>query len=575
MRSRGDREAELERDLAGERERARQAGRELATLEEEAETLRRAVAGRDAELAGLKARQQEAGTPRRDADAGDAASRLALAEQELAALSARATDREQELARGLAAERSAAAAREAELEGQLETKRKSAALREAQLLSELRPLKALAARESRSRTDADSAQKQAAARAGELLRALDAQRLSAATQADELERARRELDELRQEVARREAAAAIAAAAAAAAPAPVAPAGSHSDLKVIPAPALILDEAIRVVEMNAGAEKLLGVPLRDLLMKDARTVARLEPFRPALAAVAASGQPTPEAEADLAIGRRVRRVRFGVVPLPPEARPAAYVLHVSDVTQTRALETYVRHTDRLASLGILAGEMAGDAGQSLKVAARHAEKLVGELSRTPELRSIAEKALASLAQAGRSLASLASAAHSAPAADVPVDVHQALDRVCELLEFRLKASAHVVQRDMAASSPLVASSAEELEAMLANLILYACQDSPTGGIVHVSSSDLPAGVQLRVRVSGRRLPELELSGLLDPLARPDPTKSRAMGPAISRHIVERVGGALQVDPGDEGGMVFTLRLPRAASRPGTRTSPGA
>jgi signal transduction histidine kinase len=214
-------------------------------------------------------------------------------------------------------------------------------------------------------------------------------------------------------------------------------------------------------------------------------------------------------------------------------------------------------------------------GHSLSLATLQGEKLLSELSLMPPLKAIAQKVHACVADAEGSLSSLTAAIRPAPAGDRTVDVHQSVERVCKILEGRFKATAHSVRRDLRATAPTVAASAEELDAMLSNLLLFACQECPRGDTIHISSSDLPSSVQLRLRLrtSAQHLPEDELSAVLDSLSRTDPARRPSLGPVISRHIVENAGGALEADAGEENETVYTLRLPKPRDSAGSRGSP--
>jgi signal transduction histidine kinase len=118
------------------------------------------------------------------------------------------------------------------------------------------------------------------------------------------------------------------------------------------------------------------------------------------------------------------------------------------------------------------------------------------------------------------------------------------------------------------SAPVEGDSAL-LERLAANLVENGVRYNRPGGFVDVRTRAGIASVELRVENSGPRVDEAAAVRLAEPferLAREADARGAGLGLSIVRAVSEAHGGALAIEPRAEGGLVVSVRLPRAAAR---------
>ena len=97
--------------------------------------------------------------------------------------------------------------------------------------------------------------------------------------------------------------------------------------------------------------------------------------------------------------------------------------------------------------------------------------------------------------------------------------------------------------------------------VLLNLVLNALQATPPGGQVWIEVDGDDATVHMRVCDSGCGIPADRMQAIFEDFVT---TKRRGLGLglAISRKIVEQLGGSITVDSNVGDGSQFTLTFPR-------------
>jgi signal transduction histidine kinase len=116
---------------------------------------------------------------------------------------------------------------------------------------------------------------------------------------------------------------------------------------------------------------------------------------------------------------------------------------------------------------------------------------------------------------------------------------------------------------------IVDGDAALLERLAANLIENGVRYNRPGGFVEVRTRGGVASVELLVENSGPPVDEADAARLAEPferLAREADAKGAGLGLSIVRAVSEAHGGRLSIEPRSEGGLVVSVRLPRAAAR---------
>jgi signal transduction histidine kinase len=158
----------------------------------------------------------------------------------------------------------------------------------------------------------------------------------------------------------------------------------------------------------------------------------------------------------------------------------------------------------------------------------------------------------------------------------PVDLAAVVERVAAGAERAAAGERVRVQAELGAAT--VEGDAALLERLAANLVENAVRYNRPGGFVGVSTREGIASAELRVENSGPPVDREAAARLAEPferLQREADARGAGLGLSIVRAVSEAHGGSLLIEPRAEGGLVVSVRLPRATGRgSGTNGSAG-
>jgi two-component system phosphate regulon sensor histidine kinase PhoR len=152
----------------------------------------------------------------------------------------------------------------------------------------------------------------------------------------------------------------------------------------------------------------------------------------------------------------------------------------------------------------------------------------------------------------------------------PVDLRPIVEHVAgALAPIALRDRKVTLTTAVAEGVPAAIADPDRLSQVLVNLVRNAINYTPEGGIVSIELAAGDAdGVLLAVADTGVGIPAEELDRIFDRLHRVDPSRSRAtggfgLGLAISKDLVQAMGGTIGVASEPGSGSRFTVRLRRA------------
>jgi len=149
----------------------------------------------------------------------------------------------------------------------------------------------------------------------------------------------------------------------------------------------------------------------------------------------------------------------------------------------------------------------------------------------------------------------------------PADLNSILDRCKRLVNHQLELKNIEVQLNLAGDLAPVRCDPGQIEQVLLALVMNAIDAMPDGGRLTLGTRKAASGtdVQLEVRDDGVGMPPEILKNMFEPFFT---TKERGrglgLGLAISRQIVERHQGRIEVKSEPGRGTVFTITLPMQA-----------
>jgi len=256
-----------------------------------------------------------------------------------------------------------------------------------------------------------------------------------------------------------------------------------------------------------------------------------------------------------------------------QGNPSGLIFVVRDITERQALEAQLRQSQKMESIGRLAGGVAHDFNNLLTVINGYSEMILAEMSASDPLRA----PLAEISKAGERAASLTRQllAYSRKQVLQPreLDLNLVVKSIRPMLE-RLLGEEIEVQVALSAQRAMVRADPSQLEQVIMNLALNARDAMPGGGVVRIETSlvDLGAGrpgglaegpkgrcVMLTVSDSGVGMDEATRLRIFEPFFTTKPMgQGTGLGLSMVQGIVMQSGGSVEVE--SEPGRGTTLRV---------------
>jgi signal transduction histidine kinase len=339
----------------------------------------------------------------------------------------------------------------------------------------------------------------------------------------------------------------------------------------IPVGVLALDRERRVTSSNPYlGERGVGAggALEDALPHATpEELAQLEALLDEAAATRAS-----VARADIVLhlkGGEPREVDAYAIPLDRPLPDIDCFLALHDRTEMRELERNLLRAEKLATVGTLAAGVAHEVGTPLGIISGRAEQLLAKVPAQGDGAEPMRKALSSIIgqvdKVSSTIRQLLDFARLRPVEATTVTPAQALGQATALLEHRFRQARVDLKVDAPPSVPAVAADPGQLEQVLVNLLINACDACGNGGhVIARARAENNASVLLEVVDDGVGIPSEHLSAVLDPFFT---TKKRGQGTGlgltIAADIVKNHGGRLEIQSTVGRGTTVRVTLPTA------------
>ena len=243
-------------------------------------------------------------------------------------------------------------------------------------------------------------------------------------------------------------------------------------------------------------------------------------------------------------------------------------------TFTGKLKQHMVVADRLASLGELAGSIAHEINNPLAIIAEYAGWFRSRLGRHGDVpahvQADAELALEKIEKAVERARRISqNFLRFARSPDANVRDVSLVDLAAEVVELTSK-TAYDREVSVAIVSdsgvPLrLSTDPYQLRQVLLNLVTNAIQAVPQGGKVALRLGGNDQVVSIAVEDNGPGIPEENIERVFEPFFTTKPEgQGTGLGLAVSRGIVERLGGRIEIDSKPGEGCTFRVIVPRSA-----------
>lgn len=256
-----------------------------------------------------------------------------------------------------------------------------------------------------------------------------------------------------------------------------------------------------------------------------------------------------------------RSLEFSLAPLAG-ATGSGMVLAFRDVTHHRRAESERIRTQKLESLGVLAGGLAHDFNNLLTVVLGHVSVLeTGTGLGLDDLRSLTSIRSATQRAQGLTTQLLTFARGGAPRKEL-TDLGTLIKESAQL---SLSGTAVSCDLDLATDLHHAEVDAAQFGQVLSNMLINASQAMPEGGTVTVSARNVGTAIEIKVADDGPGMAGAMLERIFEPYFSTKDTGS-GLGLSIAYSVVTRHGGDLTVKSAPGQGTEFTIQIPASLER---------
>ncbi|HVY40988.1 MAG TPA: ATP-binding protein [Polyangia bacterium] len=232
------------------------------------------------------------------------------------------------------------------------------------------------------------------------------------------------------------------------------------------------------------------------------------------------------------------------------------------LAQAREMENQLVRADRLITVGVMATEIAHEIGTPLSVVRGRAEQVLRRVDGTPggeDLRVVIKQ----VDQISSTVRQLLDFSRRSPLEKRAVPLAPVVERSRELLQLKLEARRLQMDLDLSEDLPMLTADADQLQQVLVNLLLNACDASPPGQRVRLSARRAPGDmVRIAVADRGTGIPPENLTAIFEPFFTTKPRgEGTGLGLAIAAGIVRNHAGQIDVQSAVGEGTTVTVLWP--------------
>jgi PAS domain S-box-containing protein len=332
---------------------------------------------------------------------------------------------------------------------------------------------------------------------------------------------------------------------------------------------LVLDLESRIVRWNRAMESLYGKSREEMLGRSLDEVlppAFMEALRGSL--VLGSHEEIAhiyKLHLPTADGRSLM-VNVSVAPFEVgSGERQGSILILEDVTARVRLEEQLQHSEKMASIGLLAAGVAHEVNTPLTGISSYTQMLRDQIQ-TEDIRyPLLEKIEKQTFRAAKIINNLLNFSRSGSSEFERLDINRVIGDVLSLVEHQMEKARIKVRRELADDLPPVRGNENRLQQVFFNLVLNARDAMPKGGWLTLETRADDDTVIVEVKDTGVGIKREDVKRIYDPFFTTKGIgRGTGLGLSVSYGILQEHGGAIFVESVPGKGTTFQVALPAIA-----------
>ena len=238
------------------------------------------------------------------------------------------------------------------------------------------------------------------------------------------------------------------------------------------------------------------------------------------------------------------------------------LLILDDVTARVRLEEQLQHSEKMASIGLLAAGVAHEVNTPLAGISSYTQMLREQVAAEDPRAPLLEKIEKQTFRAAKIINNLLNFSRSGKAELEPLDLNKVLLDVLSLMEHQLQGGSIKVRKELADKLPEVRGNENRLQQVFFNLLLNARDAMPGGGWLTLLTRSDDDTVVVEVRDTGDGIKREHIKRIYDPFFTTKGIgRGTGLGLSVSYGILQEHGGSIAVDSAPGQGTTFRVTLP--------------
>lgn len=345
-----------------------------------------------------------------------------------------------------------------------------------------------------------------------------------------------------------------------------------------------LDSYSRITFVNRNISALTGYTPAELRGKSVFDILTPESQKRAIAQIRTLVKTRHALVEDLQILAKDGKKRTIMVNIQPiddaGGRITGFQGIARDISERRQQREQMIHSEKLATVGLIASGIAHEIGTPLNIISGNAEFLLADLPGHHPMREELETIIDQCQRISDQVKSLLDFARPSSLQSAPLNINEIIHDTLRLLKHMIKPG-HNIQLNLTPDLPPLMGDKYRLRQLFTNLLLNAFQAMPTGGSLQINTTLLSASTASRIETpciciqikdSGHGIEKENLKSIFDPFFTTKAMgQGTGLGLAVCLRIIKDHAGSIEVESEVNRGATFTIHLPLRALLKGSGT----